>query len=197
MGYIDYEKDLLADPFDEERIEYMLDRYFHSGQSFVFLGAHPELESKFKRYIATEVRNAFDVNCHPLHVFICGSAHLGFSPVPDKLGNAFNCKGSDIDVAIVSPELFDRWWSELQSKDIVKSEKQQIAEDLFRGFINPMNVRTTTQTGRKWYDLFGKLKTDGRAKCVRGRAYRSHWFMQNYHRLSIIRAREKLQGARV
>jgi predicted nucleotidyltransferase len=194
MGYIDYEQDLLREPFDEDWIEYMLDLYFHSGQSHVFYGAHPDRESKFKRYVASELRKTFDVNCHPLHLFICGSAHLGFSPAPEKLGNPFSWRESDIDIAVVSPELFDRWWSELQLKDtqkIIKNdEKRRIADDLFRGFINPSNVSTFTNTGRIWRDLFDKLKTD-RANRVRGRLYRSHWFMQNYHRLSIIRGREK------
>src|ERR1019366_3612951 len=102
MAFPDYKRDLLAPDFDASRV---LDRYFHSGQSVVFYGAHPETEPSFKRDLVIRLHESLDVRLHPLQIILCGSAHLGFSPVPGKLGNPFNSLSSDIDVAVVSEEL--------------------------------------------------------------------------------------------
>src|SRR5262249_20345431 len=118
----------------------MLDRYFHSGQSSVFIGAPPEAESVFKRDLVRQLHTCLRIPLHPLQLILCGSAHLGFSPVPEKLGKPFDSSLSDIDVAVVSIELFDRWWSELQSIELIPAVLTKVANDLFWGFINPANV---------------------------------------------------------
>jgi hypothetical protein len=192
MGYPDYKRDLMAPEFNVNRV---LNRYFHSGQSVVFYGAAPETEPAFKSELASHLLDALRIQLHPLQLVVCGSAHLGFSPVPDKLGKPFDPSKSDIDVAVVSGELFDLWWAELQEGDPVQAVYRRIAEDLFWGFINPVNVNTVTRIGGKWWDVFGKMQTD-RAQAVRGRLYRNYWSMQNYHRHAIEKGRKKLQGAR-
>lgn len=191
MGYPDYQRDLLVGTDDE----YILHRYFHSGQSACFFGAPPDAEPILKNQITNQVRSALGVQLHPLQLILCGSAHLGFSPVPEKLGIPFNSVTSDIDVAVVSPELFDLWWAELQSAELVAAVRSRVAEDLFWGFINPANVYKYTKIGKTWWDAFGSITTE-RAKCVRGRLYRNYWSMQSYHRLAIIQGRNKLQDKR-
>jgi hypothetical protein len=192
MGFPDYKRDLQAPDFDLNR---MLNRYFHSGQSVAFLGAHPEEEPAFKTDLARHVFEAINIQLHPLQLVVCGSAHLGFSPVPDKLGKPFDPQKSDIDIAVVSGELFDRWWAELQSTDPVPAVYRKIADDLFWGFINPVNVKTVTDIGQRWWSIFGKIQTD-RAQAVRGRLYRNFWSMQSYHRHAIVRGRKMLEGVR-
>ena len=196
MAYSDYKKDLLADEFGGPLIEYVLDRYYHSGHSAVFTGAVAAVEPKFRRDLANQIASALQVQCHPLQVFFCGSAHLGFSPVPNKLGKPFNSETSDIDVAVISPEIFDQWRNELLAADLLDSARARVAENLFWGFINPASVHDATAFGKSWWKLFGDLQTE-RAKSVRGRIYRSHWFMQNYHRHAIVRCRDVLMGKRV
>ena len=104
MSYTDYKNDLLSDEFDAN---YVLDRYYHSGQTHAFIGAsNADEESNLKADIASALYSAFYVRVHPFQLVICGSAHLGFSAAPHKLGDSFNPETSDIDVAVVSPELF-------------------------------------------------------------------------------------------
>src|SRR5689334_9608076 len=110
MGYADYKRDLQSEPLDPD---WILHRYFHAGQSALFQGADPSEEPRFKWNISKQIAQEFRVQCHPLQLFVCGSAHLGFSPVPGKLGKPFNSDESDVDLALVSSELFDRWWHEL------------------------------------------------------------------------------------
>jgi len=193
MAFADYKIDLMAATFDANR---MLDCYFHSGQSYAFFRSAPEAEPEFKSDLARRLLESLQIPLHPLQLIICGSAHLGFSPVPDKLGKAFDARMSDMDVAIVSTELFDDWWSELQVCDIVPSVLTRISEDLFWGFINPANVHNVSEIGRKWWKLFGEIKTD-RANGVRGRVYRNFWAMQSYHKHAIYEARKRLFNQRV
>jgi hypothetical protein len=188
MGFPDYERDLRAATFDANRL---LDRYFHSGQSAVFNGSPPEEEATFNRSIARSLFDTLDLRIHPLQIVVCGSAHLGFSPVPEKLGKPFDSRSSDIDVAIVVPDLFDTWWTELQSCQLVESSRRRVADELFWGFINPDTVKDCSKMGETWWELFGNLSTD-RARGVRGKLYRTYWSMQNYHKRAIVKGRDKL-----
>jgi hypothetical protein len=192
MAFPDYKRDLTAADFDANRI---LDRYFHSGQSIVFNGAPPEVEPLFKSNLARQLHQCFRIKFHPLQLIVCGSAHLGFSPVPHKLGNPFNALSSDIDVAVVSTELFDHWWFELQSIELFPPDLARVAEDLFWGFINPSNVKNVSPIAREWWSVFGDIQTD-RAKGVRGRLYRNYWSTQNYHAHAINGGRNILLGKR-
>lgn len=188
MGYPDYKQDLLSDDFD---VNYVLDRYFHSGESAVFSGAPPDEAAKLKNDIARTLYGDFRMRVHPFQLVICGSAHLGFSPVPDKLGRPFDSTDGDIDIAVVSAELFDAWWSELQSAGLDPAVRENVSRDLFWGFINPANVRDASEMGETWWQLFGTLRTE-RAAGIRGRLYRNFWSMQSYHRLAIFWGRERL-----
>lgn len=189
MGYPDYKRDLLD--LDVE-VNFILDRYFHSGQSYVFIGAYPDEEAKLKETVAGSLYGAFRLRVHPFQLATCGSAHLGFSPVTDKLGKPFDPSVSDIDKAVVSGEIFDQWWAELQSGGLDEATRSVVARDLFFGFINPASVRDVSEHGSKWWRVFGDLHTD-RAHGVRGRLYRNFWSMQSYHRLAVIRGRQKLK----
>lgn len=196
MDFESYAEALLKEPFDELSVERILDAYYHSGTPHVFrgdAGAH----GQFRRTIANEISSAYEVRCHPHHVVVCGSAHLGFSAAPnEKFGKPFSFAESDIDVAILLPELFDRWWLELADPRVVLGKRRlDIADHLLDGYINPQFVHDYTATGREWWRLFGEFNAGGSGK-VRGRIYRDPQFMQNYHRLSVIRGREKLRGAR-
>ena len=190
MAYPDYKRDLLSDQFNAD---FILDRYFHSGQSLVFNGANPEEEVAFIAGVASMLFEAFKVRVHPLQIIICGSAHLGFSPVPEKPGNSFDPKTSDIDVAVIAPEIFDAWWTELQSTKLSPQIRSELSRDLFWGFINPAASRTLCAHGSLWWRAFGELRTD-RAAGVRGRLYRNFWSMHSYHRVAITAARSRLKS---
>jgi len=188
MGFPDYKKDLLDDTID---VNYLLDRYFHSGESVVFHGAPPDEEAELKNLVATSLFKALKYRIHPFQLVICGSAHLGFSPVPTKLGKPFDSTKSDIDIAVISPELFEACWTELQTVGLDEPTREAVSRDLFWGFINPATIQNASQIGASWWSTFGALRTD-RAKGIRGRLYKSFWSMQSYHRLAIVYARSNL-----
>ncbi len=190
MGFPDFERDLRDATVD---VNFILDRYFHSGQSAVFVGAPPEEEAELKEQVATELFRAFGSRVHPLQLVICGSAHLGFSPIPDgdRFGRPFDPRRSDIDISVISAELFEAWWTELQSAGLDRATREVVSRDLFWGFINPASVRNVSRFGETWWTVLGRLRSN-RAHGVRGRLYRSYWSMQSYHRLAVIGGRERL-----
>jgi hypothetical protein len=193
MNFNDYERDL-KDPACT--VDFILNRYYHSGQSQVFHGSDPKIEPAFKVQIGAALEQQLRIRFHPLQIIICGSAHLGFSPTPgENFGNSFNPRTSDIDVAIISPELFERWWTELRSCDLTESKHREIAFNVYRGLINPHLVWRLSDIGQQWWNLFNKLPAS-HAKSVRGRVYRDYWSMQEYHRRAIVEARNELAGRR-
>ena len=95
-------------------------------------------------------------------------------------------------MAVVSSELFDKWWRELQQERIDdEADRSRLAEEVFYGFINPWTVRKYSKTANDWWDGFASINTKLALK-VRGRLYRTYWAMQGYHRKAIMDARFKL-----
>lgn len=79
-------------------------RMFLHGTPFVF----NERESEFYHF-RKRIANKFDISFH--EVFIVGSAKLGFSPFKRKIFDF----DSDIDVAVVSANLFDNFMERIRS----------------------------------------------------------------------------------
>ena len=187
MAFAEYRRDI-EDPATS--VEEILHKYFHSGSSAAFSGAPPNEEPTLKMRVSRDFLDTFNVSIHPLEIVICGSAHLGFSPVPDNFGSTFDSQHSDMDLAIVSMELFDKCWKELQQSGLSVAVRSQVSKNLFWGFIDPSTINKHSKFGSKWWGLFGNIKTD-RAKVIRGRLYRNLWCMQNYHSQAIVQAIER------
>ncbi len=188
MGFADYKKDLLARNFDSNCI---LDRYFDSGESHVFAGAMPDEEARLKGEVARALHSTCRVQIHPRQLVVCGSAHLGFSPIPEKLGKAFSPEDDDLDIAVISVELFDAWWMELQGAGLDDDLRADVSRDIFSGFINPAKVSDASSHGSRWREAFDQLQTD-RARRVCGRLYRRFWSMQTCHRQAVVQGRARL-----
>lgn len=196
MDFEEFRDAVLSRKWDELVVRDILDNFYHSGVPHVFQ-SDDKAHVQFKRKIANDIASEFGVRCDQSHIVVCGSGHLGFCSAPHKdIGRLFEFSRSDIDVAVLHEGLFDNWWHELvQPKNRRKGDRKRIAADLLNGFINPDAVRQATAIGRKWWHLFGGTGETPFDR-VRGRIYRDPFFMQNYHRLSIIRCRHKLMGAR-
>ena len=193
MSFTDYERDLRDPQFDPN---YVLDKYFHSAPSAVFAGAPPGEEARLKQQVASKLLEIFGVRVHVLQLVVCGSAHLGFCPIASEVrfGKPFHPGRSDIDIAVISPELFESWWTELQSIALDTETRSAVSRDLFWGFLNPALLRDVGQNGPKWWGLFGALRTD-RARGIRGRLYKNLWSMQSYHRIAVVEGHNRLVGA--
>ncbi len=85
----------------------ILDKYIFSGNPFIFC-ANTGLYAQLKAKITTH----FGIGITAAHMV--GSAKLGFSVAPDKLWKPFG-EESDIDMVIISEDVFNILWEELSS----------------------------------------------------------------------------------
>ena len=77
---------------------------------FVIFGSCMQLDDDNYYDLKAAVADQFEI--HPNEIIVVGSAKLGFSIAPTKRYRPFG-ETSDIDVAIVSPLLFDDVWHEV------------------------------------------------------------------------------------
>ena len=95
---------------------------------------------ELKREIAQQFK------LHPTQVLVVGSAKLGFSIVPKKRYRLFNDE-SDIDVALVAPQLFEEVWTEVYDYwygSAYWDQHQTFCNYLFQGWIRLTSCRRST-----------------------------------------------------
>ena len=152
-------------------------------------------------------------------VLVVGSASTGFSLSPDAYPRAFH-DYSDIDVAVVSEELFDTVWKSLlewghpRRYRLPELESQWFKDredDVFWGWITPGRLyfdglRYKEDLGGardfrvKWFNFFRSLGTQFpdsplSSHEVNGRLYRTRAHLLAYHSESLRRLRYRLVKA--
>ncbi|HEU0301634.1 MAG TPA: hypothetical protein VFR37_19420 [Longimicrobium sp.] len=145
------------------------------GTSYVF----PNNDDHFA--LISSVADHFKV--HPANVLIVGSAKLGFSIAPKKRYRYFNDR-SDIDVVVVSEQLFDEIWWEIHSTAVRRfdwPQRQDFAKYLMRGWIRPdMFPNINTPRVSNWWNFFTDLSRHVGVR-VRGALFRNWNFLESYH----------------
>jgi len=164
----------------------IVQRYITHEPPFVF-GGDDDKYFKLKKTIAEK----FALN--PQDVIMIGSAKLGFSISPLKRWQPFRDE-SDIDMVIISPDIFDRFWKELYDFNIkltartVEEEKQYYSflDYFFKGWLRP-DIFPFSYVGRKeWLGFFKSISYGefGDHK-ISGAIFRSHYFYESYHTRNI------------
>lgn len=128
---------------------------------------------------------------HPNDIFVVGSAKLGFSIAPHKRFRPF-ANRSDIDLAVISPALFDQLWEAafLYRASVGFWDKEQdFVRYLSQGWIRPDKLPTGPffPQSDDWFGFFRTLSSSGRFgryKIAAG-IYRSHFFFENYQLASV------------
>jgi hypothetical protein len=130
---------------------------------------------------------------HKKDIEIVGSGKLGISLSDERFGKEFSIK-SDVDIALVSPELFNIAWNELLTLDFLyfklsDRERQELKDSyqtIHRGFISPERLPKTIFKEQWWKvfeDLSNKPKYEYRK--IRGRLFRNWSFVENYYSIKI------------
>jgi len=140
---------------------------------------------ELKREIAEQFK------LHPTEVLVVGSAKLGFSIVPKKRYRLFNDE-SDIDVALVAPQLFEQVWAEVYDYwygGAYWEQHDKFCHYLFQGWIRPDKLPPSAQFNRaaEWWEYFRKLTNTARYGPYKIRAglYKSWRFLETYQRLCV------------
>lgn len=115
-----------------------------------------------------------------------GSGKLGFSIVNSKRYRPFS-DTSDIDVAIISPILFDAIWHNVYDYSFSGGywpEEKAFKEYLFRGWIRPDKLPPSHKFAlcKDWWDFFRSITSTGRYGPYKISAglYRNWHFLETY-----------------
>lgn len=146
---------------------------------------------KWRHLVAT----VLDVD--PMAVQLVGSARLGYSLNPGKGFRKFH-EGSDLDIAVVSPELFEKAWSELRGiieDELFSQKKNYLRKLVFDECIALDVVLPRLSFGEQWSrsrDLF--VQDLGGAflnREINYRLYRNHRSLRSYQVKSVNIARDR------
>lgn len=142
-------------------------------------------------------------NLNPHSVIVVGSAKLGFSIARHKRYRHFG-NVSDIDVAIVSDELFDKVWqlvfeySMSPGRDIYWDKDNRFKTYLFRGWIRPDKLPPPSgfEYRTEWFEFFRSLTASGAygEYKVGAGLYRSMYFLERYQSICTRQCQQELGG---
>ena len=137
------------------------------------------------------VSDAFGVsyNC----VMMVGSGKTGYSLSPTKKFKQFvinpsETSKSDIDIAIISQPIFEKFWKIFRdSYDVTKSiQYGYISREIYRGYINERNINSIKQCRIVWQELSNKATRELKQKLyfkhnISYRIYRSWEDFEEYN----------------
>ncbi len=148
-------------------------------------------EGSLRRAIADE----FSIDMQ--YVTLVGSAKLGFSPKPGQYFKHFSAN-SDLDVAIVSKELFLKVWTEVFEMERAGEyyDFNKFKHYHYRGWIRPDKLPPGTEyrTCKDWWEFFHKLSNEesySRLK-VRAGLYFDEYFLRCYQMGALNSMQENL-----
>lgn len=157
----------------------LINKYYVSGSAFA-------LDEDKLHDLKQTVSEAFHVDY--TSVFLVGSAKLGFSIKPTRRYKPF-ADSSDIDVVIVSRELFEKVWKEVFA--FIRNggywpKNNAFKAYHFEGWIRPdmLPLQPSFVFSRKWWDFFELLSGSGRygPYKIHGGLYYSRYFLDQYQR---------------
>lgn len=119
------------------------------------------------QYVELKQRVAAQFSIHHTEIFVVGSAKLGFSIAPHKRWKAFG-ETSDVDVAIVSRELYEKIWHQvsfLLTRDpfVRWPRKNKYAEYQLHGWMRPdlLPNSPALSLADDWFEFFRELTSEG------------------------------------
>lgn len=148
-------------------------------------------------YVKWRHRVATELDVDPMAVQLVGSARLGYSLNPKKNFRKFH-ESSDLDIAVISPELFDRAWGEL--RDIIEDEffankRSYLRKLVFEECIALDVMLPRLSFGERWSrsrDGFIEDLGEAFVNCeVNYRLYRNHKSLRVYQVKSVNIARSR------
>lgn len=164
----------------------ILNKYIFTGEPYIFntnIGLYSKLKSQLSTHFSVEVTK----------IFMVGSAKLGFSIAREKLWKIFD-DDSDIDMVIISGELFDSFWHDLSGLSNIRYASTEQDEKkynsflkyFFRGWIRTDFLPLSHPKTQEWLDYFRDIsyKEFGPYK-ITGAIFKNEFFFRKYHEKNI------------
>ncbi|MFI7694220.1 hypothetical protein ACIBQ6_34515 [Nonomuraea sp. NPDC049655] len=149
------------------------------------------------KYIKWRHLVAAELGVDPMAVQLVGSARLGYSMNPTKNFRKFH-EGSDLDIAVISPELFEKAWGELREMiddEFFSGNKNYLRKLVFEECIALDIVLPRLSFGEQWSrsrDLFIQDLGGAFRNCeVNYRLYRNHASLRSYQVKCVNIARDR------
>jgi len=149
-----------------------------------------------------EIKKHFELESI-FNVFLVGSGRLGFSIKPQNEYREFN-DDSDLDIVIVSKELFDKYWQHMREYEhnlIYWKNTSAFEKTFFNGWMRPDKLPRNTSfvDPLNWWEYFERLSASGkfgRIK-IRGGLYYSLDALESFQKIAIekIKIKESLNNA--
>lgn len=194
-------KDLLNLTPEEFYMKYIVKtRYWYFSE---YLNKHDDemvdVIDEFKEIVSSHLEISFH------GVQMVGSAKIGFSLSPSKLLKPFHDedktgKTSDIDIAIISERLFQRYWDYLRKEKGLwnLSYYESIAKQIYRGYINGSTLQKIDNIRENWSELISSANKELQSKLriihpITYRIYRYWDDLQDYQLYGIRKAKEKAE----
>ena len=170
-------------------------------------GESPYFESAKVDHVVDKLSRTFGVKVAREQAFVVGSAKIGFALHPknrrnEKRLDAFRrfSADSDIDIAVVCPDLFSAIWFELSAHSIGSAyspwDSGKLGDYLLMGWIRPDHF-PASQKLRKcndWWDVFRELSADtilGRRQ-IRGALFYSLGQLRMYQLYGLQQCRNRM-----
>ena len=189
MEVTEFRKIILQEKFDD-----VLTKVLLSGDA-------KHVNQEKQDFIKTRVAEKYKVNPEDMRLVIVGSAKLGFSISEKKVkGSAtlpryrpFNAI-TDIDIAIVSPHIYEQIWDELSRFSFNQSwfpwDSGKLGDYMVCGWLRPDYFPTETRLRKcdDWWDTFRLFSSEqklGRRR-VRGGLFYNFEHLKRYQAKSLI-----------
>ena len=152
------------------------------------------------------VSSSFAISFHSVQMV--GSAKVGYSLSDKKILKPFHeesadSESSDIDIAIVSERLYNKYWDKLRNVENVYLNEvyyRNLSKSIFKGFINEKDMLHFKETKKDWisiiHTLNKKLQDDlSFVHPITYRIYRYWDDLEDYQVYSISKASRKMKEA--
>ncbi|MBY0011627.1 hypothetical protein [Paenibacillus typhae] len=153
---------------------------------------------EFKDIVSSNIGVSFN------NVMMVGSSKVGYSLSPKKNFKAFELNTdskskSDIDVAIISQDLFKSFWDLYRKSYNIKFQRAYtyISREIYRGYINERNLKEIDACRKEWQNLSNRSNKLLRSKLylkhdITYRIYRSWEDFEEYNLDSLKRVKDKV-----
>jgi len=158
-------------------------------RKYILTGSSFALSDENLYQLKEEVCDHFEIEFND--IVLVGSGKLGFSIKPSKRYQEFG-EESDIDIAVVSTELFQKVWKEAflyKRSGAYWPNSKIFFQYLSEGWIRPDKLPSSKyfSFSEKWWSFFNQITSKGRYTKVkiRGGLYHSWFFLQEYQKICI------------
>ena len=177
----------------------VLNNHVHIVHKHILSGIPFYFREDIDKYIELkkEISSFFKVNLS--EIILVGSARLGFSIAPGKRFNKFNL-ASDIDVAVISNDIFNLFWNELfrwydkYTSWNTKKQKDEFCNYLFQGWVRPDKMPNEFPLKKEWNKFFNELTSDRLfgVNSIKVGLYKSWDHLEAYHEQNVKNIRNEI-----